>query len=45
LKKEGNSNFLSPEYQEVLEKEADISKMYKQQPKRLLYLRGIIADL
>lgn len=45
FKQEGNSSFLSPEYQEILEKEAEINKMYKQQPKRLLYLRGIIADL
>jgi len=42
---ENDVSFLAPEYLEILEKEELIKKELKEQPGRLQFLHGIIADL
>jgi len=42
---EGNSSFLSRDFQDVLKNAEEIQKNYKLQPKKLQLLRGIVTDL
>jgi hypothetical protein len=42
---EPDTNFLAPEYLEILENEEQIKRELKEQPGRLHFLHGIIVDL
>ena len=42
---EPDTNFLAPEYLEILENEETIKSQLKEQPGRLQFLHGIIVDL
>ena len=43
--KEGNSDFLSKESRDILENAEEIQNTFKQQPKKVQYLKGIVTDL
>lgn len=42
---EEEETFMSEEYREILNNASSIKEMYEQQPRKLSYLWGIIADL
>ena len=42
---EPDTNFLAPEYLEILENEEQIKRELKEQPGRLQFLHGIVVDL
>eukprot|EP01017_Pseudomicrothorax_dubius_P042816 TRINITY_DN7043_c0_g1_i3.p1 TRINITY_DN7043_c0_g1~~TRINITY_DN7043_c0_g1_i3.p1 ORF type:complete len:729 (-),score=128.21 TRINITY_DN7043_c0_g1_i3:32-2218(-) len=42
---EGSGNFLSQEYQKILDNSDRITAEFKQQPKKLQYLKGYVMDL